>query len=184
VAVYDANTLTRLGNAQVGALPDMLTFSPDGRYILVANEGEPSDNYSIDPEGSISIVNVSDLAVRTAGFQSFNGNIDDLRAAGVRIFGPNTTVAKDVEPEYIVVSADSSTAWVALQENNALAKVDIATATVTDILPLGYKDHGVAGNGIDAADEDGLINIDVFPNILGMYLPDAMAAYSANGQTY
>lgn len=184
VAVYDANTLTRLGNAQVGALPDMLTFSPDGRYILVANEGEPSDNYVIDPEGSVSIVNVSDLAVRTAGFQSFNDDIDDLRAAGVRIFGPNATVAKDVEPEYIVVSADSTTAWVVLQENNALAKVDIATATVTDILPLGYKDHGVAGNGIDAADEDGLINIDVFPNILGMYLPDAMAAYSANGQTY
>src|SRR5690554_6840238 len=81
VALYDANTLTRLGDAQVGALPDMLTCTPDGRYILVANEGEPSDNYSIDPEGSISIVNVCDLAVRTAGFQSFNGDIDALRAA-------------------------------------------------------------------------------------------------------
>jgi DNA-binding beta-propeller fold protein YncE len=184
VAVYNATTLERIDYAQVGAQPDMLTFTPDGRYILVANEGEPNDDYSIDPEGSVSIVNVSDLAVRTAGFQSFNADIDDLRAAGVRIFGPNATVAKDLEPEYIAVSADSKTAWVSLQENNALAKVDITTAKVTDIFPLGYKDHGVAGNGIDASDTDGEPNIDLFPGIVGMYQPDSIASFDVDGQTY
>ncbi|MEO1133700.1 MAG: esterase-like activity of phytase family protein, partial [Cyanobacteria bacterium J06639_1] len=129
----------------VGALPDMLAFTPDGQKILVANEGEPNDEYDTDPEGSISIIDLSngvaEAAVTTADFSAFNDQIDDLRAAGVRIFGPNATVAQDLEPEFITISADSQTAWVALQENNALAVVDIESGEVTDILPLGFKDH-------------------------------------------
>ncbi|HCB43599.1 MAG TPA: alkaline phosphatase, partial [Pseudomonas sp.] len=160
VALYDATTLDLLGSAQVGAQPDMLAFSPDGKYLLTANEGEPSNDYSVDPVGSISILSLTDdeiVEVRTATFSSFNARRDELIQAGVRIFGPNASVEQDLEPEYIAISEDSSTAWVALQENNALAKIDIASATVTEILPLGYKDHGVAGNGIDASDEDGEI---------------------------
>ncbi|MED5491282.1 choice-of-anchor I family protein [Halopseudomonas pachastrellae] len=187
VALYDATTLELLGSEQVGAQPDMLTFSPDGQYLLTANEGEPSNDYSVDPVGSISILSLTDdeiVEVRTATFSSFNARRDELIQAGVRIFGPNASVEQDLEPEYIAISEDSSTAWVALQENNALAKIDIASATVTDILPLGYKDHGVAGNGIDASDEDGEINITTWPGVLGMYQPDAIAAYSAGGSTY
>ena len=187
VALYDATTLELLGSQQVGAQPDMLTFSPDGQYLLTANEGEPSNDYSVDPVGSISILSLTDdeiVEVRTATFSSFNTRRDELIQAGVRIFGPNASVEQDLEPEYIAISEDSSTAWVALQENNALAKIDIASATVTEILPLGYKDHGVAGNGIDASDEDGEINITTWPGVLGMYQPDAIAAYSAGGNTY
>jgi hypothetical protein len=137
-----------LGQVTVGALPDMLTFTPDGRKILVANEGQPSSYGqpdSIDPVGSVSIIDVSNgvanATVATAGFDSFNDQKADLQAKGVRIFGPGATVAQDLEPEYITISNDSKTAWVALQENNALAVIDIATATVTNILPLGLKDH-------------------------------------------
>ena len=187
VALYDATTLELLGSEQVGAQPDMLAFSPDGKYLLTANEGEPSNDYSVDPVGSISILSLTDddiVEVRTATFSSFNARRDELVATGVRIFGPGASVEQDLEPEYIAISDDSSTAWVALQENNALAKIDIASATVTDILPLGYKDHGVAGNGIDASDEDGEINITTWPGVLGMYQPDAIAAYSAGGSTY
>ena len=187
VALYDATTLDLLGSAQVGAQPDMLAFSPDGKYLLTANEGEPSNDYSVDPVGSISILSLTDdeiVEVRTATFSSFNARRDELIQAGVRIFGPNASVEQDLEPEYIAISEDSSTAWVALQENNALAKIDIASATVTEILPLGYKDHGVAGNGLDVSDEDGEINITTWPGVLGMYQPDAIAAYSAGGNTY
>lgn len=187
VALYDATTLELLGSAQVGAQPDMLTFSPDGQYLLTANEGEPNNDYSVDPVGSISILSLTDdeiVEVRTATFSSFNARRDELIQAGVRIFGPNASVEQDLEPEYIAISEDSTTAWVALQENNALAKIDIASATVTDILPLGYKDHGVAGNGLDVSDEDGEINITTWPGVLGMYQPDAIAAYSAGGNTY
>ncbi|MFO7631298.1 MAG: esterase-like activity of phytase family protein, partial [Caldilinea sp.] len=132
-----------LAQVTVGALPDMLTFTPDGRHVVVANEGEPNDDYTIDPEGSISIIDVSagvdalsDADVRTAGFAQFNDAALDPR---IRIYGPNATVAQDLEPEYAAISADSTTAYVTLQENNALAVVDLANAEVTALLPLGFK---------------------------------------------
>jgi endonuclease/exonuclease/phosphatase family metal-dependent hydrolase len=186
---------TFLNSVEVGFLPDMLTFTPDGRKVLTANEGEPNSygqSDSVDPEGSVSIIDLSgsvaNATVQTAGFTSFNSQIAALRAAGVRIIGPGATVAQDLEPEYIAFSADGQTALVTLQENNALAEVNIATATVTRILPLGAKDHSLAGNGLDASDRDGLsntgrINIQNWP-VFGLYQPDAIASFSANGQTY
>lgn len=128
----------------VGALPDMVTFTPDGSKVLVANEGEPNDG--VDPEGSVSIIDVSgDFAslsqanVATADFTAFNGREADLRSDGVRIF-PDRAAANDFEPEYIGVSPDGTTAFVTLQENNAVAIVDIESATVLGIAPLGVKD--------------------------------------------
>lgn len=188
VALFRAADLALLGSATVGAQPDMITFTPDGRTVLLANEGEPSDDYQTDPEGSISIVDVSTPAapvVRTADFSAFNAQKTALLSAGVRLYGPNASVAQDLEPEYIAVSADGRTAWATLQENNALARIDIASATVTDILPLGTKDHGIAGNELDASDTDGgNINIRNWAGVHGLYLPDAMSAYTAGGQTY
>lgn len=184
---------TALATVQVGALPDMLTFSPDGTMIVVANEGEPAGycaGDAGDPEGSMSIIDVSAGAsqvtqddVRTAGFTAFNDQAAALRAAGVRIFGPGATVAQDVEPEYVAIDADSTTAWVALQENNAFGIVDLASATVTDIVPLGYKDHSVPRNGLDASDEDGRVNIRSWP-VRGMYMPDGIDAYERAGRTF
>jgi hypothetical protein len=129
VAFYNTADLTGLaGYAQVGALPDMVTFSEDGRYVLTADEGKPNDAYTVDPEGSISVVDISgglvNPLVMMAGFSSFNA--DDLRAEGIRIFGPNATAAQDLEPEYIATDGDR--AWVTLQENNALAVVDIPSS--------------------------------------------------------
>jgi DNA-binding beta-propeller fold protein YncE len=171
VAFYRATTLEPISSVRVGALPDMLTFTPDGRRVLVANEGEPNDAYTVDPEGSVSVIAVSNVnrpTVRTAGFAAFNGQAAALRASSVRVFGPNATVAQDLEPEYIAVSEDGRTAWVTLQENNALAVVDVASATVTRVLPLGYKDHTLAGRGLDASDRDGEVNIRPWP-VFGLY---------------
>lgn len=134
-----------LAAVTVGALPDMICFTPNGQYALVANEGEPSADYSIDPEGSVSIIRVTgnpakltQADVRTAGFGAFNGATLD---SSVRIFGRNATVAQDLEPEYITVSSDSKRAIVTLQENNAVAIVDIKEAKVLEIKGLGFKDH-------------------------------------------
>lgn len=193
VALYSADDLTLIDQLEVGALPDMVTFTPDGRYVLVANEGEPSDDYSIDPEGSVSIVDLADmdeLVLRTADFTAFNGEEEALRAEGVRIFGPGASAAQDFEPEYITVSEDSALAFAALQENNALARIDIDSATVTDIFPLGYRQSGLedlmygAGRNLDVSDDDGEINIAGWPGVWGSYHPDAIASYSAGGQTY
>jgi hypothetical protein len=187
MALYRASDLGLISSVTIGALPDMITFTPDGKTVLVANEGEPSDDYQIDPEGSISIIDVSNPSapvVRTAGFGAYTGQEAALRSLGIRLYGPGASASQDFEPEYIAVSADGATAWVTLQENNALAKVDIATATVTDILPLGYKDHGAVGNELDTSDDDQVIKIQNWAGVRGMYLPDSMASYSVGGKTY
>jgi 2',3'-cyclic-nucleotide 2'-phosphodiesterase (5'-nucleotidase family)/endonuclease/exonuclease/phosphatase family metal-dependent hydrolase len=133
-----------LESVGVGAVPDMVTFTPDGSKVLVANEGEPNDDYSVDPEGSVSIIDLSggveNATAAIADFTAFNDQKAELRAEGVKLFGLDATVAEDLEPEYIAVSPDGSTAWVTLQENNAVAVVDIENATVQAILPLGAKD--------------------------------------------
>jgi len=187
VALYQASDLTLLGSEEVGAQPDMVAFTPDGTRVLTANEGEPSDDYQTDPDGSISIVDFSDPAnpvVSTADFTDYNGEEDALRSQGVRIYGPGASASQDLEPEYIAISADGTTAWVTLQENNALAIIDIATASVTDIVTLGETDRSVAGNGIDASDEDGVIDIKTFAGVVGLYLPDSIHGYTVNGKTY
>ena len=131
-----------LKSVTVGALPDMLTFTPDGMKVLVANEGEPG---ATDPEGSVSVIDISagvaSATVATASFTAFNDRRAELVNRGVRIFPTAASVAQDVEPEYIAVAPDGKTARVTLQEANAFAVLDIASATITQILPLGQKDH-------------------------------------------
>jgi hypothetical protein len=188
VNFYDTSG-TLLNSVTVGALPDMLTFTPDGTRVVVANEGEPNDDYDNDPAGSVSIIPVGDAGaltdgdVVTVGFDGFNGQENALRAAGVRIFGPGASAAQDVEPEYVAVSADSSTAYVALQENNAIAVIDLATQTVTRLHALGTKDYSAPGNAIDASNKDDAINIRTWP-VRSFYMPDAISVYSVGGDTY
>ncbi len=184
---FNAKDLSFMSKVAVGSLPDMLTFSPNGKTVLVANEAEPNDDYSIDPEGSVSIIDIRDIKqpkVSIADFRAWNSQKADLMAKGVRIFGPNSTVAQDLEPEYITISGDSKTAWVTLQENNAIARIDLAQQKVTDIYPLGYKDHGVMGNELDVSDRDSKIDIKTWTGLVGMYQPDSIANYQVNGQTY
>lgn len=176
-----------LNQLEVGALPDMLTFTADGSTLLVANEGEPNDDYSVDPEGSVSLIamkkrvdKMSQADVTEVVFTAFN---DSELPAGIRIFGPNATVAQDLEPEYIATSEDGSKAYVVLQENNALAIIDIASASVESLVALGTKDHHVIQNAMDVSDRDDQINIAPWP-VVGMYLPDAITAYQYQGSTY
>ena len=178
---YDANlnTYVEFDVITAGALPDMLTFTKDGQFLLVANEGEPNDDYTIDPEGSVTIIKTSDWSVKHADFSAFS--LDDLK--DVRIFGPNATLQQDLEPEYITTSADSSTAWVSLQENNAFAKVDIVAATITDIYGLGYKVHHQRQNAFDASNEDDGIHIQTW-STFGMYMPDAITSYDRGKATF
>lgn len=196
VVFYNTTDLSKISEITVGALPDMLTFTRDGQKVLVANEGEPSDDYTLDPEGSVSIIDLSNgvasATVITAGFSGFETDRASLENDGLRVFGPRATLAQDMEPEYIAVSIDNRKAWVALQENNAVAELDIEAGEITAIVPLGFKDHSIIGNELDAsnrdlnadpADERGRINIRNWP-VKGMYQPDAITSYGFNGKTY
>ena len=153
VAIFSTNVSeggVPLATPTVGALPDHLTFTNDGTRIVVANEGEPNDDYDVDPKGSVSIIYLSGTAnsgistdVTTIDFTSFDNRKNELLNKGVRIFGNdgNATVSEDLEPEYIALTEDDSKAFVGLQENNAFAVIDLESDQILDIISFGLKDH-------------------------------------------
>ena len=183
-----------LNDVMVGALPDMLTFSHNGQWVVVACEGEP-DEYCedggdnpfapVDPEGTVAVIDLrggpgrlSQGAVRLADFRAYNDDIPE----GVRIFGPGATLAQDIEPEYVAISSDNRTAYVVCQENNAIATVDLKSATVTDLFALGTKDWSTEAM-FDASNRDDAINLSNWPT-QGFYLPDAIDVMKYRGEDY
>lgn len=176
-----------LGGVQVGAVPDMLTWTPDGSRLLMANEGERQSNAN-NPVGSVSLVTVDRssgfaTSTATAGFGTFDGQESALRATGVRIqAGVSASVA--FEPEYIAIAPNGLYAHVTLQENNSIAELNLQTGQFTRILPLGSKDFSQPGNGIDTSDQDGAVgNLRSVP-VRGLYMPDSIVSYSAGGQSF
>ncbi|MCB0881888.1 MAG: choice-of-anchor I family protein [Thermoleophilia bacterium] len=181
----------------VGALPDMLAFSPDGKRLAVANEGEPNGYGradSVDPEGSVSIIDIRPARgrrpasvgdVRTATFTAFNegGDRHGELPAGVRLNGPGASVAQDLEPEYVSWDDRGRTAYVTLQENNAVARVDARTGRVKDIAALGTIDRAAPGFGMDASDKDGGVNIANWP-VRALPMPDGIATFEYRGRTF
>ncbi|WP_053032199.1 choice-of-anchor I family protein [Staphylococcus haemolyticus] len=173
-----------INNVTVGSLPDMVTFSKDSKYLLVANEGEPSDDYTVNPPGSVSVIdvtggpaNVTVNNVRTAMFTKEHQE-------GIRALGPNAEDAYlNIEPEYIAVDSQSKYAYVTLQEVSAIAKVDIAKGQIVQVKGLPYKDHSLAQNAMDVSDEDGKSELRRAP-VLGLLQPDGIDTYDYNGETY
>ena len=193
VAFYQLNgneTPQYLSAVEVGALPDNVVFSHDGKTVLVANEGEPNQDYSIDPEGSVAIIAIADgkpaataTLVTFTEFNQGNARYNEI-TKDIKINGPMATVAQDLEPEYISVSPDNSRAFVSLQENNAIAVIDIGNAKVAKILPLGLKDYGFDVNKIDASDKDDMVNLQAYAGVYGMYQPDTVASYRWNNADF
>jgi hypothetical protein len=201
VVFYDAATATALGAVTVGAVPDMLTFTKKGDRVLVANEGEPAPDYTSDPEGSVSVIDVEErdgAYAFTASTVPFLPSTPRVNASSIRVFGggafgamsvPLSTPAQDYEPEYITVSDDGRTAWVTLQENNAIAILDVRDRRFTKIVGLGFKDHALPGNGLDASDRDGPGgtagpgNIQTWP-VKGIYMPDAIGHFEHRGRDF
>lgn len=180
--VFTTKTGKYVKHVQVGALPDMVTFTPDGTKAIVANEGEPNDDVTIDPDGSISIIDIATMEPITLTFTP------EMLDNKVRISfkgkdGLGATIAQQLEPEYVTVSDDSTTAYVSLQENNAIATVDLVNKQILHIKGLGVIDHSIAGNEMDANKDDKAINITKQP-ILTFHMPDAIDTFTADGKTY
>ncbi|GAB2905686.1 choice-of-anchor I family protein [Neomicrococcus lactis] len=197
----NANAPTIIGAVRVGSLPDMVTITPNGATALVANEGEPAEDYSVDPEGSISVVtlpktlaanakgfkgSIAQNQVKTAGFHAFENNVPE----GVRIFGgredatgvkPEFPVSENLEPEYIAVSENGAKAYVSLQEANAVAVVSVNSGQILEILPLGTVDRTEIA--MDASDKDKSIGLKTWP-VQGFRMPDALGTYKVQGMDY
>jgi hypothetical protein len=184
VVVFKTSDYSVVKQITVGALPDMITYSPDGKFILTANEGEPNDLYTIDPLGTVSIISVKDdYAASTIDFSSFEPQLASLKAKGLRVFGPGASLAQDLEPEYITIDHNSKQAWVSLQENNAIARIDIRARKITAIFPLGFKNYNIDATAIDPSDRDNTIALAKWP-AYGMYQPDAIAVFEDRGIPY
>ncbi len=190
VQLYDTTSRSLssgVNNISVGALPDMLTFTPDGKSLLVANEGTPTTygarigttiprNYgpaALDPVGSVSIIDMATRSVvATPTLSGVTQTGDTIR----------TNTGMDFEPEYIAVNAAGTKAFVSLQEANAMAVLDLQSRTFDKIIGLGTKDFSVAGNEIDPLN-NGIVSF-ATQAAKGLYMPDGMATFERNGQTY
>lgn len=178
-----------INQVTVGAMPDMITFNNDYTKLVVACEGEPKSDYSVDPAGTVAIIDLApgipaltNANVAIADFSAWNGQEAALRAQGIRIFGPGSNVSQDFEPEYVTISEDNQTAYVALQENNAMAVINLNTATVTAVRPLGFMDYST-DNGMDASDQTSGVLITSVP-VKGVFMPDALAHATIGGTEY
>lgn len=208
IAFYtlDANgAATFVRKVTVGALPDGVAFSPNGKYLVVANEGEPLKNSATsisDAEGSISIIAITDglpaTSATTLLFTDFNtgGSRASELPAGVRKVRQAATFSEDVEPEYVTISDDSKTAFVTLQEANAVAVVDLATSRISKIHALGVKDFGQTKNKLWTNDQTTIYTtcasatacspptLKNYTNLYGYYMPDGVASFTIAGKTY
>ena len=179
IRLFNTTTLapsSGVNSITVGALPDMIKFTADGSRLLVANEATPTvyGNPALDPRGSVSIINMATRSViHTAEFAGAPTSGSHIR----------TNTGMDFEPEYIAVNKDGSKAYVALQEANAMGVIDLQTGTVTNVIGLGVKDFGQAGNWIDPNHKDNKIELRP-TSVRGFYQPDGMVAYERLGQTY
>lgn len=197
IAFYNigGDTPVFIKNVTVGALPDMVTFSHDGAKVVVANEGEPNGDYSIDPEGTISIIDINNGTIAdtamSINFQAYNNQQAELEAQGLVFANPtgrtingnliNTTVAMDLEPEYVSISKDNKYAYVSIQENNALAIINLEDNSL-ELKGLGFKDW--LNLQFDASDKDGGVNFKSYPGLYGMYQPDTIASFSWKGANF
>ncbi|MGR6870991.1 choice-of-anchor I family protein [Pseudomonas sp. HK3] len=196
IALYKSNDLALMNAFSAGALPDMVTMTDDAKYIIAANEGEPSGDYSNDPEGSVTLINIAaghtdeQAVVTQINFHDFNvGQPRHAELNNVRLPSPHgASVSQDLEPEYITITSNNK-AVIALQENNAFAVIDIATAAIDSIKGLGVKswasmNDGGQGYELDVTNKDGLLSYASYPQLVGYYMPDSVASFTVDGHDY
>mgnify|MGYP002543787468 CR=1 FL=1 len=188
VAVFTCGadgSLTLRGTVSVGVQPDMVTFTPDGKYILTADEGEPRMGYTaegaVDPKGSVTVIEAADLSARTVDFTAFDsaGARAALAAEGV-VLKKDTAPSVDLEPEYI--ACDNDTAYITCQEANAIAVLDIAKGEFTGVWSVGFEDYSQVP--VDLGNDDKTYAPSTYEDLKGIRMPDAVSLYQVNGTTY
>ena len=176
-------SLTYSGIASAGVQPDMVTFTEDGTKVLTADEGEPREGYSaagaVDPKGSVTVIDAQTKNAATVDFSVFDAKRSELAASGI-VLKKNTAPSVDLEPEYIAVSGNK--AYVALQEANAVAVLNIDTLQFENIFSLGFEDHSKVA--VDLNKSDGKYDPKIYEHIKGIRMPDGISAVTIKGETY
>ncbi len=183
VVIFDANGNYEQ-NVTVGHLPDMVTFNEDGTKIIVANEGEPNGLYNSDPMGSVGVIELNGTATAYTDINFLYATLKDANdTTPVRLGAtPSNHKALDIEPEYITVNGNY--AYVTLQENNALAKVNLTTKALELVKSFGAKSWEAGSNNTIDIEEEGNISMKSYPSLFGLYMPDSIASYDVNGTAF
>lgn len=188
VAVFDCKDDGSLENPQyftVGVQPDMVTFA-DNDTILSADEGEPRNGFGTDtqdPKGSVSVISLTGKTSQQVYFNGFTA--EELTAKNILIGKVNGEILSpeaDLEPEYIAVSSDDKTAYVSLQEANAVAVLNIAEKKFTGIYSVGFEDYSQVP--VDKNSKDTQYEAKIYADIVGARMPDGIALYENAGKTY
>ena len=187
VALFTCNedgTLTFEKAYETGAQPDMVTFTPDDSRVLTANEGEPRKGYegdATDPAGTVTVISLADGKAVNVGFEAYDSAEarQALTDAGI-VLKKGSVPSADLEPEYIAVG--NSTAYVTLQEANAIAAIDLNSLKVTGIYSAGYEDYSTVAVDIDKKDE--AYDPKTYESLRGIRMPDSIALYSVDGTDY
>ena len=194
---FNLETGAVIGSVAAGYHPDMVAIK-NGK-VAVANEaqhawaGSGAVNIatfdSVQQPGSVTVADLTGLdkntlaaalatlPVTTTDFSGVSGMISGLRDH--TSFDPANEKLKHfhIEPEYIAFSPDNTQLFVGLQENNAIAVLNLADNTWANITGLGQQ-----AITIDASDEDDLF--DVTNACFGLPMPDSLATWTAGGNTY
>ncbi|MDY4970863.1 MAG: choice-of-anchor I family protein [Lachnospiraceae bacterium] len=186
-AIFNCNddgSLTFIKAVETGVQPDMITFTPNGNSILTANEGEPREGYgdnATDPAGTVTIIDAKKYKAVTVDFTDFDS--EEARAQLVDrqiVLKKDTAPSVDLEPEYI--ACDNKTAYVTLQEANAIAVLDLASKRFTDIFSVGFEDYSKTAVDIDKKDE--AYNPQTYDSLRGIRMPDGIALVNIHGTDY
>ena len=196
IALFNSGDLSFVNVYAAGALPDMVTMTEDGKMLVAANEGEPSGDYLNDPEGSVTIIDISagtgdeQAVVTQIDFNDFNaGQSRHSELDNVRLPAPHgASVSQDLEPEYVAITSDNK-AVIALQENNAFATINLDTKAVESIKGLGTKSWASVADGgqgyqLDLTNKDDEFTLNSYPQLVGYYMPDSIAAFTIDGEEY
>ncbi|MDD6488495.1 MAG: choice-of-anchor I family protein [Clostridia bacterium] len=180
----DDGTLTLLYIAATGVQPDMITFTPDGSKILTANEGEPRLGYAsgtVDPKGSVTVINTATGESSDVDFNAFDSEDErkKLTDSGI-VLKKNTAPSVDLEPEYIATT--NTTAYVSLQEANAIAVLDFSTNTFKGIYSVGFENYSEFAVDIDKKDE--VYSPKKYDSLRGIRMPDGISLVTVDGTDY
>lgn len=174
-----------LAHHAAGYGPDDIHFSPSGDRLVAANEAEEywveNGEWRSNP-GSVTLVDLTaGLLEGVAEQVQFKTLLDGHGLTALEagrflereVGGEEVEIPLDsgdpvhLEPEYAVFAPDGATVYVSLQENNGVAVIDVASATVHGIIALGTTEHAA-----DLEDDDRVSFTDM---LLAFREPDQVA---------
>lgn len=142
----------------VGHVPDALRFTPDGKMVIVAGEGEPIKKGNFP--GTLAFISIAEDGTPA---------LDTLLTLSDKTHPELASQSADgIEPEYVAISPDSRTAYVVCQENNLVLVADVPERNIADVWDLGVSD-------VRPAYTDSSKPLDQFQDFRGRREPDGIA---------